>query len=219
MSPGLNSPGFGSQKKVNRSQTLLPVTAAMINKAEYNVTEDVFTYEGVEIHQITFIGIVREVQEAATNISYKIDDMTGHHFNVKKWIDGDDKSEGYNRSECREDTYVRVIGNMKSFQEGKVRSILAFHMIPITDFNEITFHLLDVIHANLCPKRTDNCQADQTSQNYGISSAYGLSTNDAGLTGPHKTVFNYISSCIAEQGISVDELQKKNHNLNEQQLR
>ena len=35
------------------------------------------------------MGVIREVQETATNISYKIDDMTGNRISVKKWIDND----------------------------------------------------------------------------------------------------------------------------------
>ena len=35
------------------------------------------------------VGVIREVQEAATNISYKIDDMTGDLVSVRKWIDAE----------------------------------------------------------------------------------------------------------------------------------
>lgn len=222
MSPGLGSPAMGSQKKKNRSQTLLPVTAAIIAKADYNVTEDVFSYEGTEIHQLTFVGIIREVQEAATNITYKIDDMTGNFINVKKWLDADDTSDQHRRSECRENTYVRVVGNMKSFNDGQIRSVMAFSMVPITDFDEITFHFLDVIHANLSLKKgLSEDIAMETPNKYGQQSndIYGGGVNDAGLTGQNKIVYNYISSCSAEQGISVQELKSKNRNMNEQQLR
>ena len=47
----------------------------------------------------------------------------------------------------REDTYVRVAGYIKSFQE--TRSVIAFNITPIRDFNELTYHLLDVIHSHL----------------------------------------------------------------------
>ena len=43
--------------------------------------------------------------------------------------------------------------------------------------------------------------------------------NDAGLEGPNKVVFNFISACTAEQGISIQELQNKNRSMSEQQLR
>jgi len=219
MSPGIGSPS-GSQKKKNRSQTLLPVTAAMIHKADYNVTEDVFSFDGVEIHQVTFVGIIREVQEAATNITYKIDDMTGNTITVKKWIDADDHLDQHRRSECREDTYIRVVGNMKAFNEGKVRSVMAFSMTPIKEFDEITFHFLDVIHANLSLKKGSN-ENGNSIQMYGQQNndVYSGGVNDAGLTGQNKVVYNYIASSSAEQGISIQELKNKNRNMNEQQLR
>ena len=34
----------------------------------------------------------------------------------------------------------------------------------------------------------------------------GGGMNDAGLSGPNKVVFNYISASTTEQGISIDEL-------------
>jgi hypothetical protein len=44
-------------------------------------------------------------------------------------------------------SYVRVIGNMRSFIDA--RSVLAFRVMPITDYNEVTYHFLDVIHVHL----------------------------------------------------------------------
>merc|ERR1719447_1199660 len=152
MSPGTDSQG--SERKKNRSQTLLPITGAIFHKAQYNQAEDVFSFDETEIHQVTFVGIIREVQETSTNITYKIDDMTGEFIMVKKWIDNDDPLEQGWRSACRECTYVRVVGNMKSFNNGNVRSVMAFSMVPVKDFNEISYHILDVVHANLSLKKS-----------------------------------------------------------------
>ena len=43
---------------------------------------------------------------------------------------------------------MRVVGHLKSFKENS-RSLIAFHLCPVTDFNEITYHMLDVIHSHL----------------------------------------------------------------------
>ena len=48
----------------------------------------------------------------------------------------------------RENTYVRIVGHLKSFKENS-RSLIAFYLTPVTDFNEITYHMLDVIHSHL----------------------------------------------------------------------
>jgi len=59
------------------------------------------------------------------------------------------EKSSFRRSECRENTYVRVVGNMKALSEGKLRNVMAFNISPVKDFNEITFHFLDVIYAKL----------------------------------------------------------------------
>lgn len=46
----------------------------------------------------------------------------------------------------RENTYVRVRGTVRSFA-GK-KSIVAFKISPITDMNEMTYHILEVIHSH-----------------------------------------------------------------------
>ena len=46
-----------------------------------------------------------------------------------------------------ENTYVRVIGKVTEFS-GK-RCINGFSLLPITDSNEITFHMLQAIHSHL----------------------------------------------------------------------
>ena len=59
-----------------------------------------------------------------------------------------------------ENTYVRVCGTVRSF--GGKKSVVAFKIVPITDPNELTYHLLEVIHshaalsssqAQVCPYR------------------------------------------------------------------
>ena len=42
---------------------------------------------------------------------------------------------------------MRVIGQMRAFNQ--VRSIVAFHIQPLTDFNEYTFHFIEVVHTHL----------------------------------------------------------------------
>ena len=38
---------------------------------------------------------------------------------------------------------------MKALSEGKLRNVMAFNITPVEDFDEITFHFLDVVHAKL----------------------------------------------------------------------
>lgn len=218
----------GGSKKPQRSQSLLPVTSAIMHKADYNTTDDVFKYEGVDIHQVTFVGIIKEVQEAATNISYKIDDGTGEFVSVKKWIDTDENSsDQFKRSECREDTYVRVVGHMKSFNEGQVRSVIAFLIAPIRDFNEITFHMLEVVYASLMNKRINGVGMKQVggesmqtpNRNAPMDQFNNGGGMETGLTGTNKLVYTHISAAQMEQGISIHDLQAKVRQCNANQIR
>ena len=42
---------------------------------------------------------------------------------------------------------MRVIGNLRSFMD--TRSVLAFRVMPIEMYDEVTYHFLDVIHVHL----------------------------------------------------------------------
>lgn len=52
-------------------------------------------------------------------------------------------------------SYVRVIGNLRSFMDS--RSILAFRVIPIElgNFDQLTYHFLEVIHVHLSVTKGD----------------------------------------------------------------
>ena len=47
----------------------------------------------------------------------------------------------------RENTHVRVFGSVRAF--GGKRSLMAFRMYQLVDMNELTTHLLEVIHSHL----------------------------------------------------------------------
>lgn len=48
---------------------------------------------------------------------------------------------------CRENVYVRVIGNLKSFNNK--RSVNATVVKPVKDLNEVQYHLLEAIRVHL----------------------------------------------------------------------
>lgn len=98
---------------------------------------------GEEVHNLTLLGKIVEASDAATSQQYVVDDGTGA-VTVKKWVDADD-AEGA-KQVMAVGQYVRVYGHVRVFQ-GQ-RNVIAFSMRPVTDFNEITYHFLDVIYAN-----------------------------------------------------------------------
>ncbi|KAG2237193.1 hypothetical protein BDF21DRAFT_377161 [Thamnidium elegans] len=127
-------------------QTLRPVTVKQIKTC--SIPQDqTFKIDGSDVTQTTFIGVIRGIQELQTNYVYTIEDGTGA-IEVRKWVETNETPE---EAEARRllmvDTYVRVNGRINSF--GNRINIVCHTMNPITDFNEITYHLLDTIETHL----------------------------------------------------------------------
>ena len=82
---------------------------------------------------------------ATTKITYKIDDGTGL-IEVTQWVDADADAEVIRAGLHKPDEYLRVTGRIKSLNNG--RTVQAHIIRPVTDFNEISYHLLEatVIH-------------------------------------------------------------------------
>lgn len=148
-SPGTASPGFSQATQRRKdTQSLLPVTVKQLNDAspsDNNPADTRLKIDGKEIAQITLVGIILHVKVQPTNVEYMIADGTGT-IDVKVYIDSDDENNARHK-QWREHTYVRVIGNYRSFRGSF--NVIGFTLIPITDFNEITFHMLQVISCHL----------------------------------------------------------------------
>ena len=93
-----------------------------------------------------------EVNEATTSLVYRIDDRTGPWVKVQKWVtDDQDPTTQQERTICQEGMFVKVIGHLKTFN--KQMNVTAFHIKPITDFNEVTHHLAEVMFIHLAATR------------------------------------------------------------------
>lgn len=102
-----------------------------------------FRVNGEEVHNLTLLGKIVEANDSSTSQQYTIDDGTGTVV-VKKWVDADD-AEGAKQT-LAVGQYVRVYGHLRVFQGA--RNVIAFNMRPVTDFNEITYHFLEVVYCN-----------------------------------------------------------------------
>jgi replication factor A2 len=61
------------------------------------------------------------------------------------WIDNDDPDAAAAlKAELRPGTYARCFGSLRSFQNSK--TLVAYSIRPVADFNEVTFHNLEVIY-------------------------------------------------------------------------
>jgi len=196
------------KKSGSASQSLIPVTIKQLLDATQAHQDDVFKIDGRELNQVTFIGCILRLSNLTTNVSTTIDDGTGT-IEVRIWLDQEDQSDAaiQKRTMWREGTYVRVVGNLRSF--GNKRSVVAFRIQPITDFNELTYHLLESIYVHLFNIRGGVQQQQQQQQqqsNYGYATPYQpmqvISTVNQSL---HNDILQIIAnSPRTQEGVSLE---------------
>ena len=141
--------GTGLQAKGNKDrQSLIPVTIKQLKNAPAMTSgEQGFQLDGRDLYQVTICGLIMNADEQSTNLQYTIDDGTDTIM-VKMWVDADaDDAFQERRAHWKEGVVVRVIGQLRSFNNTK--SLVAYSMQPITDFNEYTFHFIEVVHTHL----------------------------------------------------------------------
>ncbi|GAB6033030.1 DNA-directed RNA polymerase I subunit rpa2 [Chamberlinius hualienensis] len=142
------SPSTG--KKTARENTVTPVSIADIYKGLQN--PEGFTICGASVNVVAFVGIINSVRVESTGIFYDFDDMSSKPMKVHQWTT--DTEDSYNIKPLMENTYARVVGAARN-NKGDV-FVLAHNIIPLTDINELTTHLLEVIDAKLVLKKRLN---------------------------------------------------------------
>lgn len=198
-----------NQKSRQRSENIIPCTVAQILKAEQ--VDDKFINDGINLHQVTLVGLIRSAKESSTNLSYEIDDMTGPFLEVRQFVDNDENTpEAEKVALVRENIYVRIHGHVRAFA-GK-RNVAAFRVVPLTDMNELTSHLLEVIYAHAywtkgqamtTPGKGSASHMGNSMMNTTSASSNFSGQVDVGLTAQQQQVLNVIRSCIDEQGLAM----------------
>lgn len=149
------SPSKGSAAVMDR-KTTTPVTCHMLCHVRRE-KDDMFYWESIPLSTVTFVGWIESVSETSTSRTYWVNDGTGA-VELKVWNSGGpagadsgadhgagvDHHDANKRHEWREGVYVRVYGNIRSWNNQE--SIGVFRIRTVMDFNEITFHMLDVVH-------------------------------------------------------------------------
>ncbi|OHE93302.1 hypothetical protein CORC01_11370 [Colletotrichum orchidophilum] len=134
----------GGGGKAYSEESLRPVTIKQVIDAEEAYPGADFKIDGATVTQVTFVAQIRQISPQPTNITLKLDDGTGL-IEVKKWVDTDKKDDADDKLEL--ESHVRVWGRLKSFN-GK-RHVGAHFIRPVTDFNEVNYHLLEATYVHL----------------------------------------------------------------------
>ena len=138
---------------------------------------------------MTFVGQIRNISKQATNVTYKIDDGTGI-VEVKEWVDAEaniNPDHPYNQKpQLSEQIYVRVYGTLKEYYNK--RHVVAKVVRPISDFNEIQYHLLEAtaVHLHFTRGPPESLQA-KGGANGQTNGGYQANGQQAGPTIPAQT--------------------------------
>lgn len=119
----------------------MPVTLKQLSSSRGG--DEVYRVDDVELHTVKLVGTISQFHDETTNYSFKINDGTGE-IDCKKWKDNDSPSI-FNA--LREGQTARVVGTIREFA-GRSH-LLVYSVAPVTNFNEVTHHILDVIFTHL----------------------------------------------------------------------
>ncbi|KAK2744829.1 replication factor A protein 2 [Myotisia sp. PD_48] len=192
-----------SQSKfANTSETrsLRPVTIKQLNDATQAFPDAPFKIDGVDIHQICFVGQVRSVSKLATHITFKLDDGTGE-IEVRYFIPPDEKeafddemegmdmlgekpvSGGAKRipkaQQVTANGYAKVWAVLKTFNDRRSVNAQAIH--PLTNINEYHCHFVEATAAHLYSKHGPP-KTGQTVAGAGAGASSGAASDAASRT-------------------------------------
>ncbi|XP_059858373.1 replication protein A 32 kDa subunit isoform X2 [Delphinus delphis] len=181
---GSPTPSQAEKKSRARAQHIVPCTISQLLSA--TLVDEVFRIGNVEISQVTIVGIIRNAEKAATNIVYKIDDMTAAPMDVRQWVDTDNK-----------------------------KSLVAFKIMPLEDMNEFTTHILEVVNAHMMLSKSSSQpsagRAPVSNPGMGEAGNFGgnsfMPTN--GLTVAQNQVLNLIKACPRPEGLNFQDLKNQ----------
>ncbi|KAI9204699.1 uncharacterized protein BJ171DRAFT_505122 [Polychytrium aggregatum] len=204
MSPS-QSQGLGSPSKGKiRNNSLRSVT---IRQMLNNIPgiEQPLRIDDTEAGSVTFVGRINSISPMSAYTDIVIGDGTGT-IEVKKWNDkpAGDLMDGSDFDDVdpaiAEGAYVRVYGGLKVSAKGYFVNV--FQIRAITDFNEVTFHMLDVIstHLALTKAPAKAIDAANAAGAIGHSEAhvgnYGFDSYSASNIGPGNPEFSRLHSMI-----------------------
>lgn len=124
------------------------MTIKQLNEASIPHPDAKPSVDGVEISSITFVGKILNISAQATNTTFKLDDGTGT-IEVKQWLDPDSQDQASRTEKLVENTYARVHGTLKSFNNKRHVGSRPGGIRPIKDMNEVQYHLLEATAVHL----------------------------------------------------------------------
>lgn len=129
--------------------------------------------DGRKVAMVKLVATARAVEDHSTNIVYNMEDGTGL-IDVKQWHNDNDCSafQEIRQETAKEHVYLKVIGQIKDYEGSKI--LMANSVRPLSNGNELTHHMLEVVYSAERYKRMDGFVSTTTPISTGI-----------GFSGPH----------------------------------
>lgn len=222
-SPGMNqTQDSGNVQKKFRPQNLMPMTINQIHRCSLN--SDYLSVHGYDVQMVVIVALVKTVEQLTTHVNYDVTDYTGN-IRIQHWLDdSDDKSDDSTYKPMVENTYIEVMGTVKTTREQ--RHMVAFSVRPVTDLNRLTAHLLEVMH---CKKKAAELRDAPTSSKMDTSVTVNSNIRDAlldptamipkGLTQEQGLVYRAIQISPDSAGCSLEWVIAQLEGLNHSTIR
>lgn len=212
---GAGTPDASQGQKTRRSydeQTLIPVTIQMAMSAHPDPAGgdgSLLLEDGRKVASVKIVAAVRSVDAQSTNVVYELEDGTGL-LDAKQWLDDNDcQALQEIRDACmKEHIYIKVIGQIKDY-EGK-KLLVANSVRPLSTANELTHHMLQVVHSAEKAKRQDSIVAPPAA-NSGIG--FGASMPVAQTTGGGDSLKDQVLNFIRNNDGKSSQSNGKWHNF------
>ncbi|XP_067211232.1 replication protein A 32 kDa subunit-like [Linepithema humile] len=137
--------GSGKKSSQSNDKSIIPVWIKHIT----STTGDLQISDKT-VNTLTFVGVVRHIEQDTTKMSFSIQDDTGT-LTAVMWLEAD-KNPAENAC-VQLNTYVRVYGLIRN--QNNQRHVLILRMYPVEDLNEVTCHFLEVMYFILNAGKTE----------------------------------------------------------------
>lgn len=200
------------RKFASRHDNVVPCTIAQIHM----MNQDTLMIGSLEVQYVSLVGLVTSVDQQSTRVNFTLDDRTGPP--IEGLIFAQEEEQTRVLSHLVEGSYVRVVGPVRS-ADGK-RQLKAFKVFPVTDLNELSLHLAEVVHANMALRVGFNSSAVKFEpMDTSTNSFLGAGASNLGLNQQQKLVYEVIRECTTSIGIGFDEICSKLRSMNKNSIR
>ena len=209
--------GSATDKPRVNHTSLVPVTLKQLQMSAQDPNEDKLIVDGRDVTQVRVVGQITRVETSENGLNYTLElDDGSATMEVRVFTPESPMTFDYHfvtKGNWVVDAYVEVFGHVKMNARG--RSIVAQRVNVITDFNLITHHFLQVIHAHLYAIKGGSISSGVSQVTSGISGIQRFDSYSA-MHAPDAaaTLHNPYNNAMDTSGSKLaDPVERAVHNL------